>query len=100
MHVVVWEFRVRAGHEPEFEAVYGERGEWAALFARGTGYVSSILMRDPKTPGRYMTIDRWMSADAFATFLDSFGVAYDELDIRCEPLTTSEKELGGFDVID
>ena len=47
-----------------------------------------------------MTIDRWLSGADYAAFLEAFGVAYDSLDIRCEDLTTSEKQLGGFDVVD
>jgi hypothetical protein len=31
MHVIIWEFRVQAGREEEFERAYGPAGGWARL---------------------------------------------------------------------
>jgi heme-degrading monooxygenase HmoA len=67
-HVIVWEFRVRAGHEAVFEAVYGAGGDWARLFAKSPDHRGTELLRDASTPGRYLTIDRWASAEAFGEF--------------------------------
>ena len=62
-HVIVWEFRVRAEHEAKFEAAYGPRGEWAMLFGASPAYQGTELLSDASTRGRYMTIDRWRSAE-------------------------------------
>ena len=51
-----------------FEQEYGPDGEWAQFFRRGRGYVGTELLRDVETPGRYMVVDRWESADAYNAF--------------------------------
>lgn len=51
-----------------FEEAYGADGEWARFFRTGRGYVGTELLRDVETPGRYLVIDRWESADAYNAF--------------------------------
>ena len=51
-----------------FEQAYGPEGEWAAFFRGGVGYVGTELLRDLETPGRYLVVDRWDSADAYNAF--------------------------------
>jgi heme-degrading monooxygenase HmoA len=97
-HVILWEFRVRAGCEAAFEATYGPRGRWVQLFARGEGYLHTELLRDAALPGRYLTIDRWVSAEASARFKADHQAEYDELDVLCEAWTESEAFLGAFDL--
>jgi heme-degrading monooxygenase HmoA len=96
MHVIVWEFRATTGREEEFERVYGPDGAWADLFARGDGYLGTELLRDVGERGRYITIDRWTSPAAFATFRDRWASDYRALDRRCEALTSRETPLGNF----
>jgi heme-degrading monooxygenase HmoA len=52
----------------EFERAYGQDGEWAQFFASARGYIGTELLRDVETPGRYLVIDRWESADAYNAF--------------------------------
>jgi heme-degrading monooxygenase HmoA len=51
-----------------FEQAYGADGEWAQFFRGGAGYVGTELLRDVETPGRYLVIDRWESAEAYNVF--------------------------------
>lgn len=95
-HVLVWEFRVRAGCEAEFEATYAADGAWARLFARDPGFRGTELLRDPAIPGRYLTIDRWAGPGDFARFRAAHGEDYAALDAQCEPWTESEIRLGAF----
>src|SRR3954470_15059604 len=98
MHLIVWTFRPRAGKEAEFEAAYGPRGAWAALFARGSaGYLGTELSLGPD--GSYLTIDRWTDRAAFEAFRGGFEAEYHALDLICEALTGSETSLGSFDTI-
>jgi len=66
MIALVFSYEVRdvAG----FERVYGPNGDWAQLFADASGYIGTELLRDVETPGRYLVIDRWDSADAYNAF--------------------------------
>jgi quinol monooxygenase YgiN len=96
VHVRVWEFRVKQGREGEFEAAYGPHGDWARLFSAGEGYLGTELLRDRDVGGRYLTIDRWESAEAFASFCRDQGVGYAELDARCEQWTEAERDLGAW----
>jgi len=43
---------------------------------------------------RYVTIDRWQSAEHYSEFRSQFTLEYRELDTRCEELTTEERSLG------
>src|SRR5215831_20371647 len=53
----------------EFERAYGSDGEWAGFFRDGRGYVGTELLRDVETPGRYVVVDRWASAEAYNAFV-------------------------------
>lgn len=99
-YLLVWEFRVRAECERAFCTAYGPRGDWAQLFAQADGYLGTELLRDPQTVGRYLTIDRWTHADAFARFRSVYSVEYAALDARCEPWTQAETALGTWQRVD
>jgi heme-degrading monooxygenase HmoA len=98
-HVIVWEFVVRAGHEREFEAVYGPTGAWATLFSKSPEHVGVELLRDTTTAGRYLTIDRWRSADAFGRFRKAHLDEYEALDSLCAGLTEVERKIGVCSVL-
>lgn len=97
---IVWEFRVRAGMEPEFERRYSSTGDWARLFARGKGYEGTTLVRDSADPRRYLVIDDWKDAAAFAAFKQALGTEYAALDADCERLTEAEIHIGTFETLD
>jgi heme-degrading monooxygenase HmoA len=98
-HVLVWEFRVRAGCEEKFEATYGPRGGWAELFGRAPGYLGTELLQDTVEPRRYLTIDRWQSAEAAARFRETHADQYAALDAECERWTEGETKLGAWSVL-
>src|SRR5690349_11821599 len=94
---VVWEFRVSGRQQRAFEKTYGPDGAWAQLFRKGEGYIRTELLRDRETPGRYLTIDHWVSKSAFVKFKKQKRAEYEVLDRKCEALTQKEKILGEFD---
>lgn len=95
-YTYIWEFQVSPENEATFVQRYGPNGSWAELFRRTPGYVETLLLKDQSMPGRYVTVDRWVSASAFASFRKQFGEAYAELDRICDELTISERALGSF----
>lgn len=60
----------------QFERAYGPEGEWAQFFAGGAGYIGTELLRDVEQPGRYVSIDRWESRDAYNAFVEAHRDAY------------------------
>jgi heme-degrading monooxygenase HmoA len=92
-HVIIWEFLVRAGREREFEKVYGPAGAWAALFSKSPEHLGVELLQDTTTSRRYLTIDRWSSADAFRVFREAHADEYAALDARGEGLTEAERKI-------
>ena len=94
---VVWEFRVRAGREAEFERRYGADGDWVGLFRRGEGYVGTTLLRDRAAPGRYVVTDTWRDAAVYRAFKQRYADAYAALDLECTALTEDERCLGEFE---
>jgi heme-degrading monooxygenase HmoA len=93
----LWEFIVEPGHVEEFQRHYGPEGSWVALFRKSRGYIDTVLLRDRTNPQRFITIDRWESADAQRAFRSAFAREYAELDARCARLTTREVSLGDFE---
>jgi heme-degrading monooxygenase HmoA len=51
-----------------FETAYGPEGHWAGFFGGARGFVGTELLRDVETPGRYLVIDRWESAETYNAF--------------------------------
>jgi len=95
-YVYLWEFQARAGRQAEFERHYGPGGSWVTLFRQAPGYLETLLLRDRSQELRYVTVDRWVSVDAYRAFRDEFSRQYDELDRLCHELTTHEAPLGEF----
>ena len=95
MHVILWRFRAAPGREAEFEAAYGDDGTWVRLFRTAPGFLGSELMRG--TDGIYLTIDRWVSEDAYRAFRDARAEAYADIDAGCEALTIEETLIGSIE---
>ena len=96
MYVIVWEFTVRAAAEPAFEELYGPAGAWVALFRTAPGYLGTELLRPFRGSRRYLTIDRWASAEAYAAFHDRHAAEYQALDAAGDALTEAERSVGEF----
>jgi heme-degrading monooxygenase HmoA len=97
MHVVAWSYRVLAGCEPAFEALYGGDGGWARLFAQSPAYLGTWLLRDVDDPACYLTLDRWRSRGEYEAFLARRREDYAALDRQGDALTDSETRIGAFD---
>jgi heme-degrading monooxygenase HmoA len=99
LFLVAWEFQVRRGAEPRFEEIYGSAGLWAKLFASDPAYLRTELQRDLRHPGRYLTLDYWISESAYDQFHASHAAAYEAMDRQCEELTEREALVGRFVMI-
>lgn len=95
-YAIVWEFMVPALKVPDFEAAYGPEGPWAHLFKRAAGFVELMLLRCEDHAGRYLTVDRWVSIEAFEDFKRVFAADYHALDAQFEGLASTEARLGSF----
>jgi len=96
LHVILWEFQARHGQEAEFEQAYGPDGVWASFFRQGEGFLGTELWRDQEKVGRYITVDRWTTREAFEIFRAGHLEEYQTVDRRCEMLTERECHLGSF----
>ncbi len=99
MFIAVWEFQVHEASRAPFESLYGADGAWVALFRADPAYRGSELLADREHPGRYLTIDRWESAEAYHTFRHRHADAYATLDAQGDALTTGESRVGEFDIV-
>jgi len=95
-YTYLWEFSVEPERLEEFQREYGPSGAWVALFRRAPGYLDSRLLRDRADPRRFITIDRWTSAEAYRSFHSAFAREYAALDARCAHLSARETSLGEF----
>jgi heme-degrading monooxygenase HmoA len=74
--VIAVVFSYEARENVEFEQAYGPEGEWAEFFKGAPGYIGTELLRDLETPGRYLVIDRWETADAYNAFVSENQAEY------------------------
>jgi heme-degrading monooxygenase HmoA len=95
-YTYIWEFYVAPSAQSQFELTYGPRGPWVMLFRDAPGYIETLLLHDQSDPLRYVTVDRWVSADAHDAFRSHFSRQYDELDRQCRGFTTRESLIGEF----
>lgn len=94
---IIWEFVARQEGLAEFERCYSSAGSWAELFRRAPGYRGTTLLRDADQLRRFVTIDRWESAEAQEAMREKFAREYEALDTRCQALTESERRIGVFE---
>ena len=97
MYVIIWQYRIKSGCENEFENVYGPQGDWVKFFRNGVGYVGTDLLRDGTQKDRYLTLDYWRNGSDYELFREQNRAEYEEIDRRCERLTTEEIQIGLFD---
>ena len=96
MFVILWQFDIAEEKIASFEAAYGSQGSWSQLFARSPEYLGTELLKDAYVPGRYVTIDRWTSEEAFRAFRAQHDADYEALDRACDPVTAAETRIGAF----
>ena len=90
-------FSYETGDGAAFERVYGHDGAWAEFFRPGRGYIGTELLRDVETPGRYLVIDRWESADAYNAFVADHREEYMRRVDDTRFLYDSELRFGTFE---
>jgi heme-degrading monooxygenase HmoA len=95
-YAYIWEFIVAEENQAAFEQAYGPQGQWVALFRQSPGYLGTDLLKDKTLPARYVTVDRWASAEAYQAFRAQHGAAYAAIDAECEYLTEGEHSLGEY----
>ena len=95
MIALVFSYEVR--DTTEFERVYGPDGDWAQFFRRGRGYVGTELLRDLEIPARYLVVDRWESAEAYNSFVESHREEYMRRVDETAFLYRQELRLGTFE---
>ena len=96
MFVILWEFEVKPGCEQSFESANGPEGAWPQLFRRDSGYLKTLLRKDPSRIRMYLTLDFWHSESAFQSFQSANCEAYLALNRSTEGLTFRETQLGSF----
>lgn len=96
MFVILWQFDIAEDSIEGFEEAYGPGGSWSRLFSRSSAYLGTELLKDAYVPGRYVTVDRWASEDAFRTFRAEYDADYEALDRSCDAFTSSETRIGAF----
>ena len=96
MFVVVWQFEITEEKIAAFEAAYSPEGAWAQLFGASSEYRGTELLRDAYISGNYLTIDRWVSEEAFRAFRKDHDSEYEILDRACDSLTSRETRIGAY----
>jgi heme-degrading monooxygenase HmoA len=98
-YIYIWEYAVRPERLADFERAYGPDGPWVALFRRAPGYVRTELFRDRDVAHWYLTIDYWVSAEAWKSFRASMSSEFEAIDGQCEMLTIEERKIARMEPV-
>jgi quinol monooxygenase YgiN len=93
---VLWEYFVKDGCLDQFIQAYAPDGGWADLFRKHQGYLKTELIQDSSNPGRFITIDHWVSLSAYSAMKHLSRNEYKSMDEHCENLTIDENYIGVF----
>jgi predicted enzyme related to lactoylglutathione lyase len=69
------------------------------LFRRGDGYLGTVLYRDLRSRGRFLTVDHWRDEASLAEFRRAFASDFEALDAACARLTRREAHIGDFEPV-
>ncbi len=100
MLVVVWEYAAKPERVEEFESFYRPDGPWGELFRESPAFISTTLMKDLRSPLRFMAADRWTSETVYAEFKRERATRWRELSEKGRRLYDRETEVGRFDFLD
>jgi len=96
-YVRVWRFRPLPNRVAAFEEAYGSEGDWARLFRTAEGFLGTTLLKGKGESAEYLTLDRWVSTQAYQTFRQERDDEFTALDRECESLTGLEEEIGEYE---
>lgn len=96
----VWRFRPLPNRIEAFEEAYGPEGDWARLFRSANGFLGTTLLKGQGEPAEYLTLDRWVSAQAYEAFRQTRHQEFTALDRHCEALTALEQEIGSYQEVE
>ena len=100
MLVVVWEYLAKPERLEEFESFYRPDGPWGELFRQCPAFVSITLMKDLRSPRRFLVADRWTSETMYEEFKRERAPEYRGLSERGARLYEREAEIGRFNFLD
>lgn len=99
-YVYIWEYHVKKEFINKFEETYSPHGIWVSLFKKADGYLETHFFEDKTDPSRYVTVDYWISHEAYQIFRKNFENEFEKLDKMCEEYTIEEKKIGDFRIIE
>ena len=94
--VTIWKYKVKPEKKTEFGKLYGNEGDWVKLFKKFPGYIKTDLIKDLNNNGTYLTLDYWVSREAYHNFKQKSVNEFSITDKKGEELTLEEKHLGEF----
>lgn len=109
----MWEFAVANSQTSAFEAAYGKDGPWVRLFRQDAAYLGTSLLRSRSSDSEaasaialaidfpihfpiYLTVDRWVSREAYEAFLELHRAEYAAIDAEGAALTVKQRLVGSF----
>ncbi|MBL7843985.1 MAG: hypothetical protein KF846_06155 [Cyclobacteriaceae bacterium] len=96
MYIIIWEYKIHPVHKSQFLEYYKPDGLWTKFFRQAENYISTDLLMSEAKEHTFITIDKWVSKESYETFLKTHETKYLELDLICERLTSSEKQIGKY----
>jgi hypothetical protein len=96
MYTIIWQYTINPVHLETFVEFYNSNGTWAQFFQQSPDYVGTDFLKSEKNENQFITIDMWLSQQAYEQFLEDHKEKYQEIDKRCEGFTVEEALIGKY----
>lgn len=93
MYKVVWRYKVKPELVDQFQEMYDTSGDWVRLFQKSPEFIKTELFQISESNAIFMTVDYWISKDAYETFYAKHKPEIDLIDKRGEGFTIGEEKI-------
>jgi heme-degrading monooxygenase HmoA len=96
MYIIIWQYKINPAYRSEFETLYGQDGDWIKLFKRSDQFIETEFYQCKEDEERYITIDKWVTEEAYRAFKEAHLEDYQALDRKADDATNRESKIGSF----
>ena len=100
MIAILFQFEVKEGKEPAFEALYGADGDWTTLNRPTRSYLGSSFLKDQARPSRYLVIEYWSEMLVYEQHRAYRSDVIASIEEKRKALIDSVEPLGVFTALD
>ncbi len=93
----IFQYYVEPDNDRLFNILNGPKGDWEKFFKKSDFFIDTQLLKDEEQPGKYVTLDMWVSREKFDEHVSQNQGEYDDLCARNAELYSECRLVGNFE---